>query len=460
MQARSQPVYDHPPEKVNAWSLRRVFSLALIENLFFAAALVFSVLFAVVVLRQSISSWANIAYLLVFWVIVSYLALPRLHRILTTLYVPDYFIGRARTSDGLLGDPVNLALLGSQEQIHAAMRAAGWIEADPLDVRSSIRIVLASLTRRSYAQGPVSPLLLFGSPQAFAYQQEVQGNPAQRHHVRFWACPAGWLLPGGHHVDWLAAGTYDRKVGLSLFTLQVTHKIDRDIDIERDYIVASMRAGEPAISVSVIEDFSTGYHSRNGGGDVVDTDGDLPIVDVTAVQVVSARAPDAPPQRKTRDAKRPTSTSQQAHDLLDDLGRRPFSLLAGSLLVALSFLAALALALSDVEDVLETGSDPGLILAVPAATLLVVYGSLAWLTWRTYLGSQAARLCMLAVLSGSQLSQLAQWIGRDRPTLVTLLVMSIDLLAVYALTSLSARQWTANWRRSRIRRRHALRQAR
>ena len=55
-----------------------------------------------------------------FWVVFSYLLLPRLHRILTRLYVPGYFIGRARTSDGLLGDPVNLALLGREAQIHQA----------------------------------------------------------------------------------------------------------------------------------------------------------------------------------------------------------------------------------------------------------------------------------------------------------------------------------------------------
>ena len=41
--------------------------------------------------------------LIVFWVLLTYLLLPRLHRILTRLYVPGYFIGRARTSDGLLG---------------------------------------------------------------------------------------------------------------------------------------------------------------------------------------------------------------------------------------------------------------------------------------------------------------------------------------------------------------------
>ena len=36
----------------------------------------------------------------------------------------------------------------------------------------------------------------------------------------------------------------------------------------------------PVIGVAVIRNFSTGYHARNGGGDSIHTDGDLPIIDV------------------------------------------------------------------------------------------------------------------------------------------------------------------------------------
>ena len=93
------------------------------------------------------------------------------------------------------------------------------------------------------------------------------------------------MLPGGYSVDWLAAGTYDKSVGLSLFTLQVTHKIEEDTDIERDYIVETVMTGSPEVEVDVIENFSTGYHSRNGGGDLIITDGDLPIIDVRRINV-------------------------------------------------------------------------------------------------------------------------------------------------------------------------------
>ena len=232
--------------------------------------------------------WWGIPFGIVFWVVLAYLVLPRLHRILTTIYVPDYFIGRTRTSDGLLGDPVNLAFRGTADEIEGALRAAGWRRADPVTLASSWRIVTSTLRRRSYDEAPVSPLFLFGRQQDFAYQQEVDGNPAQRHHVRFWKCPDGWLLPGGTRVEWLAAGTFDTAVGLSLFTLQVTHRIDADTDIERDHIIQSLVAAEPAIRIDVIKDFSSGYHARNGGGDSIRTDGDLPIVDVSGVAVSAA----------------------------------------------------------------------------------------------------------------------------------------------------------------------------
>ncbi|MCD2168079.1 LssY C-terminal domain-containing protein [Microbacterium sp. JC 701] len=262
------------------WSIGRA-----LDGFFFVFAGLAAIWLAYLSFTASFSlGWAGIAMVIAFWVLLAYLVLPRLHRILTAVYVPDYFMGRTRTSDGLLGDPVNLAFQGEREAIEAVMAAAGWIAADPVSLRSSWRIITSTLRRRSYPRAPVSPLFLFGRMQDLAYQQEVAGSPAQRHHVRLWKCPDGWLLPGGRRVDWLAAGTFDRAVGLSLFTLQVTHRIDADTDIERDHIVGSVRA-VPGVTVDVIRDFSTGYHSRNGGGDSITTDGDLPIVDVSAVGV-------------------------------------------------------------------------------------------------------------------------------------------------------------------------------
>jgi LssY C-terminus len=264
---------------------RRPSLMDMIDGALFAFAGVATIWLAYLVLREGVQPGWPMLLLIVFWVVLTYLLLPRLHRILTRVYVPGYFIGRARTSDGLLGDPINLALLGHETQVHAAMARAGWTRPDDLSFRSGARIFTSTLRRHSYHEAPVSPLNLFDRQQDFAYQQEVAGSPSKRHHVRFWRCPEGWMLPGGYAVDWLAAGTYDKSVGLSLFTLQVTHKIEENTDIERDYIVEAVMASSPEVEVEVIENFSTGYHSRNGGGDLIITDGNLPIIDVRRIQV-------------------------------------------------------------------------------------------------------------------------------------------------------------------------------
>ena len=214
------------------------------------------------------------------WLIAAYALLPRIHKILSSLYIPDYFIGRTRTGDGVLGDPINLAVIGPAEELREAMKTAGWVEADPITAPTAWRTLTATLMGRSYPAAPVSWLYVFGNRQDMAFQREIEGNPRKRHHVRFWKCPDGWKLPGGFQVDWVGAGTYDKSVGLSLFTFQITHKIADRTDEERDFIIQTLRAANAVDSVHVIQHFSSGYHHRNGGGDAIRTDGHLPIIDL------------------------------------------------------------------------------------------------------------------------------------------------------------------------------------
>jgi len=165
------------------------------------------------------------------------------------------------------------------------MRRAGWTRAEELTLRNSWGIVVSAVFHRSDSAAPVSPLFLFGRCEAFAYEPQVGGSASHRHHVRFWPTPADWVLPGGRRLDWLAAGTFDRAVGLSLFTLQVTHKVDADIDAERDHVVQTVTQHVAQARSEVLEDFVSAFHSRIGGGDVVRTDGDLVVLDLTAVPV-------------------------------------------------------------------------------------------------------------------------------------------------------------------------------
>jgi hypothetical protein len=405
--------------------------------------------------------WGQLWFLLVFWVVVAYLLLPRVHSILTLFYVPDYFIGRAKTREGLLGDPVNVALRGTEQQVHAAMLAAGWHQADDMGLTSALRTVRGTLLRRSYPGAPVSRLYLFGTVQDFTYQQEVSGNPSKRHHVRFWRCPPGWLLPGGHQADWLAAGTYDRSIGISFFTLQVTHRIDKETDKERDHIVASLAEGNPEATVELIRNFSTGYHHVNGGGDAIVTDGDLPVVDLRGVP---APDPDAPGglEASLPEAERPIAPTPSAVFSEQPIKsvRRPASLYLGVLLMALRVLAALAaavvVAFSIGDGELDfrgvTGAltpDDTLFLTSLVAALFVtialliaaLYSVLAFLI---YHGHNWARFTAMGLSSAAILITALDFVnGGPQITLETNLVgLSFDVLVLLALSGTDARSFS------------------
>lgn len=218
--------------------------------------------------------------LLLLWFFSAYFVLPRLNRRLSKIYLPNYFIGRTRTADGLLGDPINLALNGTEDQLVAAMEKAGWHLAEDLTFKSSIKMVYSSVFGRRYPGAPVSPLFVFNEQQNLAFQKDINNNPRKRHHVRFWKTPQDWWLPGGYQADWLGAATYDKNVGLSLFTGQVTHKIDADVDKERDFVIKTIKDAGATKRVNVIKHFTTSYYSRNGGGDTIHTDGSLPFIDL------------------------------------------------------------------------------------------------------------------------------------------------------------------------------------
>ncbi|WP_156516056.1 MULTISPECIES: LssY C-terminal domain-containing protein [unclassified Rhodococcus (in: high G+C Gram-positive bacteria)] len=414
---------------------RELSLIGVVDWAFFAYSGVAAIWLAYVLLRDGVVGGWQLPLLVVFWLFVTYLVLPRLHGILTSVYVPNYFIGRARTSDGLLGDPVNLGLLGDEAQIQEAFDVAGWTRADDLGLGSSWHLVRRIASRRSYAQAPVSPLYLFGRQQDFAYQREVAGSPSKRHHLRLWRCPPGWLLPGGFPVHWLGAATYDRRVGLSLFTLQVTHKIEEDIDVERDFVVGTLTEATPTVTVRTLERFASGYHTRNGGGDRILTDGDLPILDLSVV-----------------------ATSSTQHDApTDSRDRRPAMIMLGSTLALIRGACYLTLALllltapgllvrlgsRDVVDLTTTATVGAVVAILVSLTVIDVF-----LALRVLSGHQWARLGLMSACALTSLVGFASTLGNRAPLGIgDLPAIGGSILVLLALSSPRSREWSS--RRSR-----------
>ncbi|MBZ2198684.1 LssY C-terminal domain-containing protein [Occultella gossypii] len=417
------------------------------DRVFFTFATVAAAWLAFLLVNQFLTAgWRHLWAFLPFWLIVTYLLLPRIHSLLTKVYVPDYFIGRSRTREGLLGDPVNVGFRGRQDRIHEAMLRAGWHRADEINLTSSRRMVVSTIMRRSYPDAPVSPLYLFGRRQRFTYQQEVEGNPAKRHHVRFWPCPKGWRLPGGHRANWLAAGTYDTAVGLNLFTLQVTHRIDADIDAERDHIVATLtapEAGNDGLRVKHLKNFSTGYHARNGGGDAIRTDGDLPIVDVRALP------PATPEILAAVEADHREAEQSRAVPLTVALGL--FLMLLRVVAGAFSLNWVLHLARESIDDlwILAPMLDLGFSLEQGYVLVrgvimgyLLAYLLLSYLVYR---GRNWARMVTMAISAVSIIVYAVLWLTAAPESALSsnLIGSSLEILVLLAFSGETARRFTS-----------------
>jgi hypothetical protein len=423
----SPPTFALAPDAVSSTPLWPVQEI--LDGVFFVIGTVLVLWLGWIVVTDGFDGWSGIGSVIVFWVLLAYVGLPRLQEVLSKIYVPDYFIGRSLTDVGVLGDPINLALEGAEANIHAAMTRAGWVRADELTIRSSWGIVLSSVLRRPYPEAPVSSLFLFGRRQAFAYQQEVDGNASQRHHVRFWPVPDGWRLPGGFQVGWLAAATYDRAVGISLFTLQVTHRVDADIDIERDYVIDTVRYAEPRTSLRVIKEYSNAFTTRNGGGDVVRTDGTLPILDLTGLH-----APE-PDQMVTATDALSRAVSHRMP---------PPSLLAAAVMStakAAITLAAVLLA------IVNRGSPPDqtstLELTVMGAGALCIIG--LWVIMLAH--HPPARIALMVACTVEAVTQLIDLSTADEVSLLVLGSTAITVLILIAVSSDEARRWVGLDRR-------------
>jgi hypothetical protein len=179
-----------------------------------------------------------------------------------------------RTAQGIPGDPINVGLVGSREDVLCAMHAASWYPADPITFRSSLEIVGSVVLNRPYRDAPVSNLFYEGRREDLAFEKPDGKSADRRHHVRFWE-----VLKQGEEGRpiWLGSVTFDRGVGLSHYTGQVTHHIAPDIDAERDGLTGDLKAAKVVEAIYEVSGIGPTLNGRNGEGDPYYTDGEIEI---------------------------------------------------------------------------------------------------------------------------------------------------------------------------------------
>ena len=127
-------------------------------------------------------------------------------------------------------DLINIILLGSGRNVSLSFAASGWSKADPRSVIASSHMYEAFSLMQNYPTAPVSKLYYRGAEPDLVFEKSLN-TVTQRHHIRLWK--AGVF--DGNEV-WLGAATHDTGVKFRFSSAAFTHKIDRNIDLERDKV--------------------------------------------------------------------------------------------------------------------------------------------------------------------------------------------------------------------------------
>jgi hypothetical protein len=145
---------------------------------------------------------------------------------------------RVTDADGNPGDNTNFVVAGKEEAVLDAFKAAGWVKVDKDTKAALLNGLIETLKKESYVEMPMSILTLFGRPQDYGLAHaEPVTVVMQRHHLRLWKAP----FQVGTGELWVGAATHD--IGFDRDNRpgkKITHKIDPDVDTEREYVARSL----------------------------------------------------------------------------------------------------------------------------------------------------------------------------------------------------------------------------
>jgi hypothetical protein len=181
---------------------------------------------------------------------------------------------RVLNGEGRQGDMVNLLFIGRKEDLQTAFDSAGWVKPEHWKLRSAWHIVTQ---RTHYVRQPMSRFFLFGRTQDYAYAlPDPKAIMSHRHHIRIWKT--------GHEVDgnpvWAGAATHDVAIEVAKRGRLFNHRIDPNVDSERDFIGANLSETPVPARESYVEGAEPVFKAQTASGQDYYSDSKILLVDL------------------------------------------------------------------------------------------------------------------------------------------------------------------------------------
>ncbi len=182
---------------------------------------------------------------------------------------------RVHDAKGNMGDMVNFVIVGDQDKVQAALSSADWHVADVDSKEAGLKAILNTYQKKDYVEMPMSHLYLWDRMQDFGYEQaEAFSVVATRHHFRIWKAPFTY----NNEPVWVGAATHDTGFEKDVRTGKLTHKIDPNVDAERENLATSLQKSGKARSMTYYLPPDPVQEAKNASGGSYHSDGRLLVV--------------------------------------------------------------------------------------------------------------------------------------------------------------------------------------
>ena len=182
---------------------------------------------------------------------------------------------RVLDEQGNPGDNTNFVVVGNEEKVLALFEAGGWVKVDRDKKGAVLSGLLATLNKQVYLTLPMSELTLFGRVQDYglAHAEPIQ-VVAQRHHLRLWKAP---FKVEGQEL-WVGAATHDIGFDRDQRNNGITHKIDPNIDDEREFVGRSLDETGLVAKLSYITPLHPSKEAQTATGATFHSDGRVLVI--------------------------------------------------------------------------------------------------------------------------------------------------------------------------------------
>jgi hypothetical protein len=176
---------------------------------------------------------------------------------------------------GRSSDLTNVLFIGSEDQILTAFDAAGWTQPAPASFRDRIHWIRAVAEQRGDGAASMSRLLLNGVEPDLSWQKGLN-DLAKRHHIRVWKAAGTWR---GRQM-WIGAATRDIDIAYMRPGRPLSHKIEEDIDQERDKVAYDLAFSSCGNVLDWTDRPDFPRFTRNATGDPISSDGRMVVIEL------------------------------------------------------------------------------------------------------------------------------------------------------------------------------------